>query len=116
MINRILLSTWSLLAVSALAKAEIPNCFDLDFDRGVLAEEARTFSLSEFDKLEVGRERNEVHKSVGPPSYLCGSGIPYDVYLLDDGREVWIAYQGAEIAWGHVLDPGTKERESIFGT
>jgi hypothetical protein len=74
---------------------------------------ART-PLETFRELEPGSTRARVTQTVGTPSCLSGFGIGYDVYLLPDGRRVWIAYPDGTARWAYVAD-GSGQREWLFG-
>lgn len=60
-------------------------------------------------------ERETVVEVVGVPTYLCGSGIAYDVYVLSDGKEVSIAYIDGKSAWAFVSGVEESERCLLFG-
>ena len=93
---------------------EIPSCFDSDFSRDALAKRSATYSLSDFQAAFLGSNWSESIRKIGTPGYHCGSGIPYEVYFLDDARELWVAYDNYDNRWGFVVEPTTKKRTSVL--
>jgi hypothetical protein len=71
--------------------------------------------ISDFRALTAGLTRESIISKVGKPSFGCGSGIPYDVYRLSDGREVWIAYVSGSAAWAKIVNNSAGTEETIFG-
>jgi len=88
----------------------IPSC-DGKVDRSVSKSQA---PVSAFRSITPGSSRHEVHRLVGEPGCLAGSGIAYDVYLLADGRRVWIAYPDGNARWAYLESDGER-REWLFG-
>ena len=86
-----------------------PHCFDQSIEASELKRNISNTSLKDFERLQAGMERESVIEFVGDPTYLCGSGIAYDVYVLHDGREIWIAYPRGTTGWTSVTNAdGTK--------
>jgi hypothetical protein len=69
--------------------------------------------LSKFRSIVPGAPISEVRKLVGEPSCLDGFGIPYDVYVLADGRRVRIAYPHGNALWAYLDGPGERS-ELLF--
>ena len=53
-------------------------------------------SLDYFKELNKSMTRLQVHKDVGEPTRVMGSGVVIDVYGLADGSEVSIVWSGSE--------------------
>ncbi len=52
-------------------------------------------SLDYFKTLNKNMTRDQVHKDVGAPKRVMGSGLVTDVYELADGSEVSIIWSGS---------------------
>ena len=105
-----------LVALSAIAdEAQPPHCFDHSLDSEHLTEDISATALETFERLEPGMARDIVLKLVGFPTFLCGSGLAYDVYVLSDGQRVWIAYLDGKASWGHLYSPDSKIPRILFG-
>ncbi len=83
---------------------QTPHCSDESADWEKSKREVSATDFEVFESLEPGMERKAVVDLVGNPTYLCGSGIRYDVYVLGDGKEVWIAYPYGKAAWAFLED------------
>jgi hypothetical protein len=70
--------------------------------------------MSAFQRIKPGSTRTEVTHSLGQPSCLSGFGIAYDVYLLPDGRRIWVGYPDGIARWAFVAD-AAGSREWLFG-
>ena len=53
-------------------------------------------SLDYFKTLNKNMSREQVHKDLGEPRRVMGSGLVIDVYALADGSEVSIVWSGPE--------------------
>jgi hypothetical protein len=53
-------------------------------------------TLAYFKSLTKDTPRTQVHKDVGDPSRVMGSGLIIDVYTLSDGSEVSIVWSGPD--------------------
>ena len=53
-------------------------------------------TLDYFKELNKNMTRIQVHKDVGEPKRVMGSGVVIDVYGLADGSEVSIVWSGSE--------------------
>jgi hypothetical protein len=53
-------------------------------------------SLDYFKALNKNMTRAQVHKDVGDPQRVMGSGLIIDVYVLPDGSEVSIVWSGPD--------------------
>lgn len=53
-------------------------------------------SLDYFKTLNKNMSREQVHKDVGEPKRVMGSGLVIDVYGLADGSEVSIVWSGPQ--------------------
>ena len=115
MISRLVILAVSLALSATADTAQPPSCFDQSIDAEQLRKDVSKNSLKSFDSLEPGMARETVLGLVGAPTYLCGSGIAYDVYVLGDGREVWIAYSDGNSAWAFVSDIEGSEKSFLFG-
>ncbi len=86
-----------------------PHCSDQAIESSELKRNVSNTSLEGFERLQAGMARASVIAIVGNPTYQCGSGIAYDVYVLGDGREIWIAYPSGTTGWASVKNAdGTK--------
>ncbi len=86
-----------------------PHCFDQSNESSELKKNVSNTSLEGFERLQAGMARASVIAIVGNPTYQCGSGIAYDVYVLRDGREISIAYPDGTTGWASVTNAdGTK--------
>ena len=74
---------------------------------------ASHLKLNAFRALKPGMRRLEVLRLVGKPTCLSGSGIAYDVYHLEGGSSVWIAYSEDAARWAFVESSGSS-REVLF--
>ncbi len=115
MISRLLILV-ALFPLSAIADApQTPHCFDQSVGTEQLRKGVSETSFETFESLEPGMARETIVDLVGVPTYLCGSGIAYDVYVLGDGKEVSIAYIDGSSAWAFVSDDEDSERRLLFG-
>ena len=53
-------------------------------------------TLDYFKALNKDMSRDQVHKDVGEPQRIMGSGLIIDVYVLADGSEVSIVWSGPQ--------------------
>ena len=111
--------TLSLLAMIPLGVSadpgSPPSCRDLSVDPETLSDNVSETSLAAFDDLEIDMPRETVLAKVGEPTFLCGSGLSYDVYRLDDGVEVWIGYLEGAARWAFVTGDYESEKRALFG-
>jgi hypothetical protein len=87
-----------------------PHCSE-NADKRISATHA---PVSVFQAIKPGSSRHDVLRLVGEPSCLAGSGIAYDVYLLEDGRRIWVAYPDGTARWAFI-EGGGDRREWLFG-
>ena len=111
----VLLSTL-LMAPSIGAETTVPpHCFDEWADPVEIDKRQTDTPLEEFENLRPGMQREAVIERVGEPSFLCGSGLFYDVYVLPDQREIWVHYQAERTAWAIIVDAERKDQKPVFG-
>jgi hypothetical protein len=118
MILRRLFLVLAIISLSASADSTSPpNCFDQSIEPSELRRNVSNASLKDFERLQAGMKREIVVEAVGDPTYLCGSGIAYDVYVLQNGREVWIAYPSGTTGWASItIADGTKGKIVFNGS
>ena len=98
-----------ILAISSSSfAADAPRCDSTSRDAP-----ASHLKLNAFRALKPGMRRSEVIRLVGEPTCLSGSGIAYDVYHLEGGSSVWIAYSGDATRWAF-FESATSSREVLF--
>ncbi len=71
------------------------------------------FDAAVFNKLKKGMSTEEVFLLVGKPTRHAGSGIPYDIYQLENDISVWIAWLEGKTAWAF-FKKSNGEKETIF--
>jgi hypothetical protein len=67
--------------------------------------------------MGVGMTREKVFAVWGPPDGLRGSGMPYEAYTLDDGRELWFLFgrdSPYPVVGVLVCTPGTGDHKILF--
>lgn len=115
MMSRLAVLVIAASLVLTAGASEAQHCFDRSIDAEQLNRSISETSFETFRSLEPGMTRDAVRDLVGSPTYLCGSGMVYDVYVLGDGLKVSVAYIDGRTAWAFVSGGEKPGERVLFG-
>ena len=76
--------------------------------------ELSTDKLLKFYKIQKNMTSKEIFAIIGrKPSYVAGSGISYDVYVISADVSVWIAWVKGKTAWAFVKTKIEGEKDAV---